>query len=106
MSPDDQLLEVPAAVREAAREAAWATLNSAEEIGETELFNATVHIYAQLVSVPRTFNEQTLLDARFKELGFKNATHAYQAGAVEAAFSFRDAIQKRLKAESEKESEK
>lgn len=83
----------------------WAVLNQADKTGETELFAAATYIYAHLVSVPRSFQEQNLLDLTFKEAGYRNATHAFQVGAVDAAFNIRDAIQKRLKKEAEKELE-
>ena len=103
----DDFLDMPKNPAEAAaiEGSPWAVLNQADEIGETELFAAATHIYAHLVSVPRSFQEQNLLELTFKELGYLNATHGYQVGAVDAAFNIRDAIQKRLKKEAEKELE-
>ena len=97
MSPEDQFLDLPSSA--AAAEGTPLAFLSADEIGETELFGAASYIYAHLVSVPRSFNEQSLLDLRYQELGYMDATHALQVGAVQAAFNMRDAIKKRLEKE-------
>ena len=97
MSSEDNFLELPEGA--ATQALIWGQLSKTEEIGEGEIYAAAVHIYAKLISVPRSFQEQNLLDLTYKELGFKNATHAFLGGAVDAAFILRVSIKKRLEEE-------
>lgn len=104
MSPDDQFLDLPSSAAAAAEGTPLAFL-SAEEIGETEIYACATHIYAHLISVPRSFAEQTALDLEFQRVGYQNTTHAFQVGAVDAAFNMRDAIKKRLEKEGGEKNE-
>lgn len=96
MSQPDQFLDLPVSQIEGSP---FAMLSQAEEIGEVQLFAAAAMIYAHLISVPRSFQEQSLLDLTYQELGYQNATHALQVGAVDSVFNMRDAIKKRLEKE-------
>lgn len=71
-----------------------ASLEQGNDITEQDIFAASVHIYTGLVSIPRSFAEQNLLNLAFQEKGYKDATHAFQINAVQAAFNMKDMVEK------------
>ena len=61
-------------------------------ITEVDVYNNACMIFAKLISVPRNFNEQKLLDLTFQELGYQNTTHAYLIASVDHAKKIKDLV--------------